>query len=110
MYTVLLVTHTILVLFLIAIILLQRSGDDGLSGLSGGGGNLLSGRAAGNVLTRTTAILATLFICTSLALAIMSGHMRGRSILDSAPAETAPAPAAAPAPVPETMPSVPKPD
>lgn len=107
MYTILLVIHTILVLFLIGVILIQKPNDEGMGTLSGGGGNVLSGRAAGNMLTRTTAILAGLFICTSLALAIMSGAERGGSILDAAPAEASTGEVAPAAPV---EPSVPKPE
>lgn len=122
MYTVLLVAHTFVVLFLIGVILLQRPEGDGLGGLGGGGGNLLSGRAAGNVLTRTTAILATLFILLSLSLAIINGHQSSGSIMDriaAQPAEPAPAKAdkeAPPAkatsqePLEPQEPSVPKPD
>ncbi len=71
-YTVLLVIHTLIILFMIGFILLQRSDNDGLSGLGGGGSNVLSGRAAGNLLSHTTAVLATCFIITSLVLAILS--------------------------------------
>ena len=106
MYTVLLVIHTLLVLFLIGLILIQRSGDDGLSGLGGGGSNLLSGRAAGNVLTRATAILATLFILTSLVLGVMVSRQHGGSLFDAAPvAEETPTPQNT-----QKEPSVPKPE
>jgi preprotein translocase subunit SecG len=109
MYTILLVAHLIVVVFLIGLILIQRSDSDGLSGLGGGGGNLLSGRAAGNVLTRTTAILATLFIVNSLVLAVMSSHRGGQSLVDSVvQEERAPAPAKAGEKPAE--PSVPKPE
>ncbi|MDE3016019.1 MAG: preprotein translocase subunit SecG [Pseudomonadota bacterium] len=117
MYTILLVIHSIIVLFLIMMILVQRTGDDGLSGLGGGGGNqFLTGRSQANLLTRTTAILAGLFMATSLTLAVMAGRMTGGSILDTVPAaaQTAPAPKAA-APeaakpkAPET-PAVPRPE
>ena len=66
---VLLIIHVIITLSLIVIILMQRSAADGLSGLgSSGGGGLISSRAQANLLTRTTAILATLFILSSLTL------------------------------------------
>lgn len=114
MYTVLLVIHTLLVLFLIGVILIQRSSDDGLSGLGGGGGNVLSGRAAGNMLTRVTAILATIFIITSLALGVMIGGERGRSVLDAAPSPLPLAPSTAPsletAPAEPVAPVAPKPE
>lgn len=118
MYTVLLVIHTLLVLFLIGIILLQRSSSDGLGGLGGGGGNqFLTGRGQANLMTRTTAFLAAAFFATSLILAIIANRMTGGSILDAAPAEiSAPAvPEAAPkaaekAPASAPAPVVPKPE
>ncbi len=89
LYTVLLVAHTILVLFLIMMVLLQRTDSDGLSGLGGGGGNqFMTGKGAANFMTRTTAILATCFMITSLALASMASHMTGGSILDTIPTES----------------------
>jgi len=82
MYTVLLVIHTIVVLFLIGIVLIQRSDNDGM-GLSGSSsGQFLSGRASANLLTRSTAILATVFMLTSLILAMMAGSANQTSVLD----------------------------
>ena len=113
MYTILLVTHTILVLFLIVMVLLQRADSDGMGGLGGGGGNqFLSGRGAANLMTRTTAILAGAFMLTSLVLAIMASRMTGGSIVDNIaaePAQTAPAPLEKPA-EPVKTPAVPKPE
>jgi len=85
MYTILLVIHSIIVLFLIGMVLLQRSESDGLSGLGGGGGNqFMTGRGAANFMTRTTAILATVFMLTSLILAVMASRMTSNSIIDTA--------------------------
>jgi preprotein translocase subunit SecG len=85
MYTILLVIHSIIVLFLIGMVLLQRSDSDGLSGLGGGGGNqFMTGRGAANFMTRTTAILATVFMLTSLILAVMASRMTSKSIIDTA--------------------------
>lgn len=92
MYTVLLVAHTILVLFLIVMVLIQRTDSDGLSGLGGGGNQFMTGRAKGSLMTRTTAILAGLFMATSLILAIMAGHMTKSSIVDSVATEQAATP------------------
>ena len=84
MYEIILVIHTILVLFLIGMVLIQRSDSDGLSGLGGGGGNqFMTGRGAANVMTRTTAILAGLFMFTSLVLAVMANRMTEGSLIDS---------------------------
>ena len=63
---------------LVGIILMQKSEGGGL-GMGGGGGGMggfLTARGAANLLTRTTAILAGLFICTSLVLALMASHNR----------------------------------
>ncbi len=73
MHTFILVIHVILAICLVGVILMQRSEGGALGGLGGGGmGSFMTGRSVGNVLTRTTAILATCFMITSLTLAIMS--------------------------------------
>lgn len=109
MYTILLVIHSIIVLFLIGMVLLQRSDSDGLSGLGGGGGNqFMTGRGAANFMTRTTAILATAFMVTSLILATMAGRMNQGSIVDSVPAESAAQPAEKPADKAAEKPAEPK--
>lgn len=72
MGTVLLVIHLMVCIFLVACILMQRSTGGALDGLGGGSGasNFLSARGTGNLLTRTTAILATLLFITSISLAM----------------------------------------
>ena len=111
MYTVLLVAHTILVLFLIVMVLLQRTDSDGLSGLSGGGGNqFMTGRGQANFMTRTTAILSAAFMITSLGLAVIASKMTSNSILDKHPAVETPAAETAPAETAPQTPSVPKPE
>ncbi len=73
MIAIILTIHTLIVLGLIVVVLLQRS-DGGALGIGGGsGGGFMSGRGAANALTRTTSILAALFFATSLGLAIYSG-------------------------------------
>lgn len=77
MGTVLLVIHLLVAIFLVAVILLQRSEGGALDGLGGGNGasSFLSARGTGNFLTRTTAILATIFIITSISLSLYyKGH------------------------------------
>src|SRR4051812_3411892 len=115
MYTILLVIHSIIVLFLIGMVLIQRTDSDGMGGLGGGGGNqFLTGRASANLMTRTTAILAGAFMISSLVLAVMAGRMTSGSILDTTPVEqTAPVQApkdAVPAKPKTETPSVPKPE
>lgn len=90
-YTVLLVIHTIIVLFLIMMVLIQRTDSDGMGGLGGGGGNqFLTGRSQANLLTRTTAILAAAFMITSIWLAVLASHITERSIIDTTVEETVP--------------------
>ena len=76
MQNVLLVVQLLLAVSLIAVILIQKSAQDG-GGLMGGGatmGGLFTARGSANVITRTTAILATLFILNSLALGIIASN------------------------------------
>ena len=90
MQNVLLVIHILLAVGLIGVVLMQRS-EGGALGIGGGGGGFMSGRGAANLLTRTTAVLATLFILTSLGLTILAGaYRKPASILDQ-PATSAPA-------------------
>ncbi len=96
MMTFVLVVHLLLALGLIGVILLQRS-EGGALGIGGGGGGLFTSRGQANLLTRTTAILATCFIGTSIILAILAGgYSKPRSILDQ-PSPTAPAQPSRPA-------------
>jgi preprotein translocase subunit SecG len=104
MSTVVLIIHLFLAMALIGVVLLQRS-EGGALGMGGGGagggfGGILSGRGAGNVLTRTTAILAACFFVTSITLALLASTGRqGGSILDtpsSQPTSPTPAPIEAP--------------
>ena len=101
MQTVIIVIHLMLVLGLIGVVLLQRSEGGGLGIGSGGGGGVggfMTGRGQANALTRATAILAGLFFLTSVVLAVMATRGRvQRSIIDGAPATSAPATPGAPA-------------
>ena len=70
MTTVLLVIHIMIAVALIAVVLLQRS-EGGALGIGGGGG-FMTGRGAGNALTKTTAVLAAAFFATSLTLTLLA--------------------------------------
>ncbi len=91
METILLVIHLLIAIFLVAVILMQRSGGGALDGLGGGSGasSFLSVRGTGNLLTRVTAVLATLFFATSIALSIYykSAERPSGSILEQAPVQ-----------------------
>ena len=66
-----LVLNIILAILLIGVILLQRS-EGGALGLGVSQDNFISSRSASSFLTKTTAIIATLFIITSISLTIIS--------------------------------------
>ncbi len=90
MLNILLVVHLFIALALIGVILLQKSegGGLGIGGGGGGGGSgmggFMTGRGTANLLTRTTAILAALFIIMSLVLAKMGGRDSiGESLFDT---------------------------
>ncbi len=85
MQTVLIVIHLMIVLALVGVVLIQRSEGGGLG--VGGGSGFMSARGTANALTRTTAILATLFFITSLTLGILARYeSRPTDILDRIPA------------------------
>jgi preprotein translocase subunit SecG len=70
----------------------------------------MSVRGTANLLTRTTAVLAGLFMITSLVLAIMAGnHGQGGSILDQlqTPPLTTPSPITPAGQVPQPAPTQP---
>ncbi|MES2984883.1 MAG: preprotein translocase subunit SecG [Pseudomonadota bacterium] len=83
---VLLVVQVIIAIGLIGMVLIQRSESDGF-GLGGGGGSFMSGRSKANLLTRTTAVLAALFIINSLALSVIAAHGRAPSITETIDAQ-----------------------
>ncbi|HEY4166203.1 MAG TPA: preprotein translocase subunit SecG [Reyranella sp.] len=92
MENVLLVAYLLIVVALIVVILLQRSEGGGL-GMGGNAGGLMTVRGSANLLTRTTAILATLFFATAIGLTILSELNRGSdSILDQAASPNGAAP------------------
>ena len=66
-----LVLNIILAVLLIGVILIQRS-EGGALGLGVSQDNFISSRSASSFLTKTTAIIATLFIITSISLTIIS--------------------------------------
>ena len=70
MTKVLLVIHIMIAVALIAVVLLQSS-EGGALGIGGGGG-FMTGRGAGNALTKTTAVLAAAFFATSLTLTLLA--------------------------------------
>ena len=71
MENIILVVNIILAVLLVAIILLQKS-EGGALGIGVSQDSFISSRSAGGFLTKATAVIATLFIITSISLTIMS--------------------------------------
>ena len=71
MENIVVIINVILAILLVGVILLQKS-EGGALGIGVSQENFISSRSAGNVLTKATAIIAALFIITSISLTIMS--------------------------------------
>jgi len=71
MENIILVLNVILAVVLVIIILLQKS-EGGALGIGASQDSFVTSRSAGNFLTKLTAIIATLFIITSISLTIIS--------------------------------------
>ena len=78
MENIVLLVHIILAIVLIIVILVQRA-EGGALGI-GGGSDGMTPRGTGDILTRITAIIATLFIITSITLALLSMKSSDTSI------------------------------
>ena len=83
MITLVLIFHIVIAVALVGVVLLQRS-EGGALGIGGNpGGGIMSGRGAASALKRTTAVLATAFIATSIILALLASQdNKNRSIFD----------------------------
>ncbi|ANH04067.1 preprotein translocase subunit SecG [Shinella sp. HZN7] len=87
MQTILLVIYLMVVVALIGVVLIQRSEGGGLG--IGGGSGFMSARGTANALTRTTAILATLFFVLALGMGILARYeTQPTDILDRIPGTT----------------------
>lgn len=96
MFTIFLPIHIIVAILLVLIVLLQQSKGGGLSPVLGGGQSVFGARGAASFLTKMTAVLAILFMITSIVLAISPrfrtsmGGIEDQLKKDLIPTETAP--------------------
>tara|TARA_B100000029_G_scaffold477165_1_gene521972 strand:- start:25 stop:324 length:300 start_codon:yes stop_codon:yes gene_type:complete len=82
MENILLIFNVILAILLVIVVLLQKS-EGGALGIGASQDSFVSSRSAGNFLTKATAVLATLFIITSISLTILSNkQISGSSVLE----------------------------
>ncbi len=76
MLNILLIIQIVISLLLVIVILIQRTGADSLSGLSGGGNSgIMSARSATNFLTNVTIVLAAFFLLNSIVLSNLSSKV-----------------------------------
>lgn len=82
MFTLLLIIHILVCLWLIIVVLLQAGKGASLSGLFGGGmPETIFGGGGDTVLKKITAVSATIFMITSLSLYILSVKQEGSSVV-----------------------------
>ena len=83
MENILLVVNIILAILLVIFVLFQKS-EGGALGIGVSQDNFMFSRSAGNFFTKATAIIATLFIITSIFLTILSKeNLPTKSVLES---------------------------
>jgi preprotein translocase subunit SecG len=90
-----LIVHTLIALMIIALVLLQRGkgADAGAAFGAGASGTVFGARGSASFFSRATAVFATLFFVSSLALAYLSSQSSDAptSLLENAPeVETVP--------------------
>ena len=94
LFTFLLVIQTLVAVALVGVILMQRSEGGGL-GVGGSSSGFMTARGAADFLTRSTAVLAAIFIILAIALAAIAGVNRQPATIDTSLANQV-APATAP--------------
>jgi preprotein translocase subunit SecG len=89
--TIVLVIHVLVGVMMVGLILIQRGkgADAGAAFGSGASGTVFGARGSANFLSRSTAILAAIFFCTSLGLAYLGTQQEAPKSLLDVPAESA---------------------
>ncbi len=86
LYNIILVLHVLIATALIAMVLLQqgKGADAGAAFGSGASGTVFGSQGSASFLTRTTAVLATLFFVTSLTLFTLASNLsKPASVVDT---------------------------
>ena len=100
MQLILTVLHLVLAIGLIALVLLQhgKGADAGAAFGSGASSTVFGAQGSGNFLSRSTAIIATLFFLTSIALAYFAARIgEPGGLMDEVEVPASPQPQSAPA-------------
>lgn len=89
MFTFLLILQTLVAIAMISVILMQRSEGGGFAG-GGSPAGMMSARGAADFLTRSTGILATVFVILSIAIAAIAAGERAPRTIDPSLLEKGP--------------------
>jgi preprotein translocase subunit SecG len=102
MEVLILVVHVIAALAIIGVVLLQhgKGADMGAAFGTGSAGGVFGSSGSANFLSRTTAILATIFFLTSIGLTIVSSKGGESKGVMAQPVDSAPSPSSLPAQIP----------
>lgn len=87
MYTLILILHVIVCIGLILIVLLQAGKGGGISGLFGGGGSdqLFNASTGMAFIKKVTAVMAIIFMLTSLSLTVFTSRQGMRTVTGQIP-------------------------
>ena len=96
MFTFLLVVQAIVAALLVTVILMQKSEGGGL-GVGGSPSGFMSARGAADFLTRSTTILASIFVLLSIVMAVIASVRHAPTDIDTSLVKQAPATTGAPA-------------
>jgi preprotein translocase subunit SecG len=107
LFTFILIMQAIVAVAMITVILMQRSEGGGFAGGSPSG--LMTARGAADFLTRSTAILATVFVVLSILLAALAAGQRAPRTIDPSLMRQTPASTPTPGQPPLTLPGAQQP-
>ena len=100
--SILVTLHVLLCVVIVALVLIQRGkGADAGAGFgAGASGTVFGARGSATFFSKATAVVATLFFVTSLAITFVASRPveAPQSVIDRLPVDSLPAPAPAPAP------------
>lgn len=96
MFTFLLVVQAIVAALLVTVILMQKSEGGGL-GVGGSPSGFMSARGAADFLTRSTTILASIFVLLSIVMAVIASVRHAPADIDTSLVKQAPVTQGAPA-------------
>ncbi len=80
MMNILLVVHLVVCLLLVVSILLQKTSSDSIANLAGNSSGVISAQGAANFLTKTTTVLATIFMLNAILMGNLSTRKSPQAI------------------------------